>query len=88
MTHEEETPFKPVLCDLIQYYYENVNSAGGYLHIVLDDGNTDIDSIWFCIDACEKHNDVLGLLIARTLCDFSDEERQQMYKTKWGILLT
>ena len=46
------------LCSQISMIYE-IHSLGGPLHVVLDDGNTDDDSIRFCLDTCRDHHAVL-----------------------------
>jgi hypothetical protein len=42
---------------MCENYYEYIGgcSAGGPLHILLDDNNYDIGSIQFCIDYCFEH---------------------------------
>jgi hypothetical protein len=69
---------------LIRYYYSLPNNgAGGYLHIVLDDGNIDYDSIYFCAEQCAENKDTLGLLICNLLTEFTSEELEQMYERRW-----
>jgi len=74
--------FKPVILELIQLYY-TYNGAGGYCHIALDDGNLEDESLFFCEEECEKHEDYLGYLIAVTLRYFTEEERDEMYENGW-----
>jgi hypothetical protein len=74
--------FKPLIKDLIQYYYL-FNGAGGYCHIALDEGNLEDGSLFFCQGECEKHEDFLGYLIAETLREFTIEEREKMYEDNW-----
>jgi len=75
------------LSELIKYYYDLPDKgAGGYLHIVLDDGNVDYGCVLFCQDECEKNGDTLGYLICDLLYEFTEDERSQMYKKdKWGV---
>lgn len=71
--------YKPIINDLINCYYEiDGNSAGGNLHIVLDDGNKDHDSIIFCKERCKSDNDQLGLLICNTLLEFTENELEKI----------
>lgn len=79
--------FKSRTSELIEYYYELPDKgAGGYLHIVLDDGNVDYSCISFCQEQCEENGDTLGYLICDVLLLFSEDERAYMYtKDKWGL---
>lgn len=77
--------FECVIQQLIRRYYEiEGNEAGGYLHIVLDDGNTEDCHVWSCQERCMEHGDHLGELIAETLRGFSKLERESMYDNRWG----
>lgn len=82
-----ETIFKPVIKELIQYYYQLPNNAAGrFCHIVLDDGNLEDNNIWFCQEECEKHEDHFGYLIMTILRLFTEKEREKMYNNKhWGL---
>ena len=83
MIHEKV--FKPIINELIRYYY-GFHSAGGHLHIATDDGNLDDSDVFFCQEKCEENNDELGYLIATTLRLFSEKERYAMYsKDRWGM---
>lgn len=76
--------FKPLLSDLVEFYYEDLgNAAGGNLHIALDDGNLSDGNIWFCQEQCEKNKDTFGYFLATLLRYFSEDEREEMYKTGW-----
>lgn len=82
----EHDVFKPVIKELIQYYYWNLeNGTGGYCHIALDDGNLTDQDLWFCQKECEKHNDQIGYLIATILRNFTEDERDEMYEEYWGM---
>lgn len=74
--------FKPVIKELIQLYY-TFNGAGGWCHIALDDGNLEDESLYFCQEECEKHEDYLGYLIATTLRYFPGDVRELMYELDW-----
>lgn len=78
--------FKPVINELIQYYYcIGGNSAGGNLHISLDDGNLSENHIWSCQRLCLDSGDNIGFLIGSVLRCFTQEEREQMYTNYWGM---
>ena len=86
---DDETFFnklKPYLQDFVGYYYglEN-NAAGGRLHIVLDDGNLEPESIWFCQEGAMKEGDTFGYFLATLLRYFTMEELEAMYKNNWGM---
>lgn len=75
---------KPIIIDLIQYYYED-NPTGGYCHIALDDGNLMQIDLLSCKKESEKDNDYLGKLICEILIYFTEEERENMYESFWGM---
>lgn len=68
------------------YYRLPGNGAGGNLHLVLDDGNCDDDSMWVCIKSCVKESDKMGLYIAATmLFTMTEEQREKLYCDVAGI---
>ena len=70
---------------LVEYYYDLPNNgAGGFLHIVLDDGNTNYDSIIFCYQQCDENKDTLGLLICDILLEIDEHIREILYLKRWG----
>jgi len=76
--------YKPRLKELIAYYYQMPDKgAGGYLHIVLDDGNVDFSSIQFCQNECEEHGDTFGRFLCDILLQFTKKELEEMYKDGW-----
>lgn len=76
--------FKPFVKDFIKYYYDDLgHSAGGYLHIVLDDGNLEHEHIEFCRNECEKNKDTFGMFLAEILMTFTVDELEEMYNTDW-----
>ena len=82
-------PLKPVVGVLISYYRDELmNSSGGNLHIVLDDGNIGDNDIWYCQEECEKRGDDMGYLIATVLRNFTETEREKMYNNNWNGLLS
>lgn len=70
------------LPEIIRWYYECLpeNSAGGKLHIVLEDSNWDDDSIAFCQQESLYSRDTLGLLICDLLLQLPMEQREAL---KW-----
>ncbi len=78
----------------IAIIYE-LNSVGGPLHIVLDDGNTDDESIQFSLDTCrddwsvvedvENAELMIQLVeeVGRQLLELNEPERDRLYETRW-----
>jgi len=69
--------------------------VGGPLHIVLDDGNIDDESIYFCTRTMREHFSVVHGLngsaivevcseIAEILLLMPMEQRQELYESRWG----
>lgn len=79
--------FKPFLKELIAYYYDMPDkAAGGYLHVVLDDGNISHEGILWCQNQCEEKGDTFGYFLCDILMQFSESELEEMYETdKWGL---
>ena len=76
--------FKPVIKELIQFYYNNMeNGAGGYCHVALDDGNLSEIDLWHCQELCKEKDDGLGYLIATVLRYFTEDDRERMYNEGW-----
>ena len=76
--------FKPLIKELISYYYRNLdNSAGGYFHIVLDDGNIEHCHILWCRDECLKYGDTFGEFLSDVLLEFTEDELSDMYDDNW-----
>lgn len=80
----DENVFKPIIKELIQYYYNNLqNPTGGNLHIAIDDGNLEDNFIYACQLRCKEENDNMGYLIGTILRGFTLEEREKMYNGHW-----
>jgi hypothetical protein len=77
--------FKPLICDLIKYYYNECgySTGGPHLHYILDDGNIDRDCWESGKNDCFANNDHLGFLICEVMLLFSDEEIEAMYEKGW-----
>ncbi len=70
---------KPFVVDFIRYYYNELNNpSGGNLHVVLDDGNYDAETILFCLKSAEKENDSFGVFLAKLLLEFTEEELNEI----------
>ena len=78
---------KPLLKDFIAYYYDMPEKgAGGYLHVVLDDGNFGYSMISSCQNDCEENGDTFGMFLCDLLLQFTDEELDGMYEQDfWGM---
>lgn len=64
------------LAEVILCYYEKLgNLAGGYLHVVLDEGSTEDSSVRFCLGEAEKAKDHVGVAIAQMLLDLTEDKR-------------
>ena len=85
---------KQLLEDIADLY--DIAPVGGPLHIVLDDGNVDDESIRLCLDTCTTHWSVAhdpenadGLIelvhdIGTALLSLSVAERERLYEERWG----
>lgn len=73
-----------MLVYLIDTYYE-YESAGGSCHILLDDGNYGLKNAEFCLKRAKERNDYFGIKIAELLCEFSEEEQEQIVERSWEI---
>lgn len=79
-----EDIIKHLVKEFIAYYYQlPEKGAGGYLHIVLDDGNVDWSSISFCQAECEKHKDTFGYFLCDILLEYTENELEKMYEDNW-----
>lgn len=76
---------KPMLCDFIAYYREVLgHSAGGYLHIVLDDGNLDAGHIRCCQEHAKQYGDSFCFFLASLMTYFTKKELTALYKKDWN----
>ena len=75
-------PTVPEVLLLVQKYYAKPgNLAGGYLHLVLDDGNIDDDYVEFCLKYAGENHDADGVELARLLLQMSLAQREKLYKS-------
>lgn len=69
----------PTLREMIRQYYELPgNGAGGSLHVVLDDGNIDSQSIQYCRAIAADRGDWRALIIADLLLARSQRGRAKV----------
>lgn len=74
---------KPSIVDvlpLVERYYES-NPTGGYLHIVLDDGDVSDDSVRYCLNQAIDAGDLDAENIAKTLLKMSKTQRIKLYRS-------
>lgn len=75
---------KKLTPELIKYYYDDLNNnTGGFLHIVLHDGNTDHANIYACRKDCEDNKDTFGMFLCDVLMCFTEIELDKMYNSNW-----
>lgn len=55
------------------------HGAGGSLHIVLDDGNIDDESVDFCIQDAIEHKDAQGEQLANKIRQLHWRQRARLY---------
>jgi hypothetical protein len=70
-----------------EYCDKEGNSTGGYLHIVLDDGNTEADHVLWCLREAEKAGDADGVALAEQLLMLDQDERDGVVNgrfKRWG----
>ena len=77
---------------LVKLLYEDLHeSAGGMLHIVLDDGNLEDDDIQWCIEYCNREENkdradkYLCLEIAHRMLTMNMYERRLVYYGDFGF---
>lgn len=66
-----------LLQTLIDQYYEHYG-VGGFLHIVLDDENTEAEHVKYCQEQAKANGDLMGQVIAEQLLLLSDEDRYSL----------
>lgn len=76
---------KPVLSNLIKFYYES-NAHGGLLNNILDKGNVAAGQIWYAQEIAKEAGDSLAYFIATLMREFTEPELQGMYdRDFWGM---
>jgi len=67
------------------YYAKYGNECGGSLHVVLDDGNVDDDSVRFCCNWAADNQDADGVDLANKLLTITEDMRHELYCALSGI---
>jgi len=79
MIGDPDKPTIPEVVPLIlEYYALPGNNVGGALHLVLEDGNSDVNSIDFSIQWAIEHNDTRGALLCKILKRMSGTQRGKL----------
>jgi len=80
---------KPSMSDVsemvLDYLSHPENGVGGSLHIVLDDGNTDNDSVAYCRKYAAEVGDDAGVRLADALALLTEEDRDALYANRWRV---
>ena len=61
-----------------KFYAMPGNGVGGSLHIVLDDGNTDRESVEWCHTYAREHGDKDGMALCDLLLTLTEEQREAL----------
>lgn len=79
-------PSVPEVLPLVREFYRIPgNLAGGKLHIVLDNGNVDDDSVGFCIREALEAGDTVAAELGQLLLVMSYTQRDKLYGSHpWG----
>jgi hypothetical protein len=81
MGSDKKKPTIPEVLPLIKEYYKT-NLAGGNLHIVLDDGNTNNSHLYYCLEQAKSNSDLLGVQIIEALLLMSNRQRRKICRTR------
>lgn len=73
-----------VLLLVREYLAKGGNSAGGSLHIVLEDGNVEDCHVEFCLGFAKERGDVDGERIAGLLLQMSRTQRRKLAAMRGG----
>ena len=71
-------PVPDVLPVVQAFYAMDGNGAGGVLHVVLDDQNTEDSSVRFCLEMAERENDPLAIELCKVLLIMSPTGRGKL----------
>lgn len=79
MTRDRNRPTVPEVAPLVHAYYDKPgNSAGGNLHVVLDDGNFEDSFIEHSLDRATKIGDSDAVKIAELMLQMSMTQRRKL----------
>ncbi len=80
-----DKPRIPEVLPIMRAYRDKPgNGVGGKLHIVLDDGNVNDDSVKFCRQEAEKIGDSDGVALADLLLRMSKTQRRKLSSQFYG----
>jgi hypothetical protein len=81
MANMKDASPRPSIAHVLERFaaYRRREPAWGCLHIVLDDGNTDDDSVRFCVGYAEEHDDFEAAALARVLLQMSRTQRKKLH---------
>jgi hypothetical protein len=71
---------------LLSFYKHEENASGGYLHIVLDDGNIERGHVEWCGAAAREAGDEEAARIADLMAQMTLTQRRKLYRMSWHIL--
>lgn len=71
---------------LLRFYKHEENGSGGYLHIVLDDGNIARGHIEWCGTTAREAGDEEAARIADLMAQMTLTQRRKLYRMSFGIL--
>lgn len=84
--HELSTKTQKLhICHQLLDAYNDLEPAGGSLHVVIDDGNLEDHFVESCIEYARKNNDHYGIIIGELLLEFTVEERD-MLTSRWWVV--
>lgn len=63
-----------------EYYLDHDNPTGGYLHVVLDDGNVGDADVKFCLMEADRGGDDAAVALGWALLGLTEEERERVYE--------
>lgn len=80
-----EAPVDKVLL-LCQWYY-GYNGAGGWLHVVLDDGNLEDAMVDSAIRHAEDEGDIVAIMLGLLIRTMTEDNREVLYDSLHGRVL-
>lgn len=74
-----DRPTVPEVAPLVDDYLER-HPAGGNLHIVLDDGNIEVDHVLWCRKNALERGDEDAVRIATLMSQMTSTQRRKLYR--------
>jgi hypothetical protein len=76
-----DRPTVPEVIGIVRDYYAKPgNIVGGSLHLVLEDGNIDDESVRFCLQWAIDKDDQDGIRLAGMLLTMTKTQRKKLYR--------